>query len=132
MTTPTATSDRTELSRFDIVVVPFPFTDKAAAKRRPALVISDAKAFNRPAGHSVMAMITSAGNEPWPLDVPITDLKSAGLPSPSVVRMKLFTLDHRFVLRKAGKLAASDARAVEVTLAALMTPSPSSRPRRVR
>ena len=132
MTTPTATSDRTELSRFDIVVVPFPFTDKAAAKRRPALVISDAKAFNRPAGHSVMAMITSAGNEPWPLDVPITDLKSAGLPSPSVVRMKLFTLDHRFVLRKAGKLAASDARAVEVTLAALMTPSPSSRARRAR
>jgi mRNA interferase MazF len=132
MTTPTATSDRTAFSRFDVVVVPFPFTDKAAAKRRPALVISDAKAFNRPAGHSVMAMITSAGNEPWPLDTPITDLKSAGLPSPSVVRMKLFTLDHRLVLRKAGKLAASDVRAVEATLVALMTPSPSSRRKRAR
>jgi mRNA interferase MazF len=120
MTTPTAISERTEFSRFDIVVVPFPFTDKAAAKRRPALVISDAKAFNRPAGHSVMAMITSAGNEPWPLDVPVADLKSAGLPSPSVVRMKLFTLDHRLVLRKAGRLAVSDARLVEAALAALL------------
>ena len=132
MTTLTAISERTEFSRFDIVVVPFPFTDKAAAKRRPALVISDAKTFNRSAGHSVVAMITSGGNEPWPLDLPVTDLKSAGLPSPSVVRMKLFTLDHRFVLRKAGKLTAGDARAVEATLAALMTPSPSSRARRVR
>ena len=129
MTTPTATSDRTELSRFDIVVVPFPFTDKAAAKRRPALVISDARAFNRPANHSVMAMITSAGNEPWPLDTPITNLKSAGLPAPSVVRMKLFTLDHRFVLRKAGKLAAGDARSIESALAALLTPSAPTRAR---
>ena len=132
MTTLTATSDPVTPVRFDIVVVPFPFTDKAAQKRRPALVISDARAFNRPADHSVVAMITSSGNAPWPLDVPITDLKSAGLPSPSVVRMKLFTLDHRFVLRKAGKLAAGDARAVEAALAALMTPSPSSRGRRAR
>ena len=95
MTTPTAISDPVTPARFDIVVVPFPFTDKAAQKRRPALVISDSKAFNQPAGHSVMAMITSAGNAPWPLDTHITDLKSAGLSAPSVVRMKLFTLDHQ-------------------------------------
>ena len=108
---PTASFDR-----FDVLVVPFPFTDKAAEKRRPAVVISDGKAFNQPAGHSIMAMITSAGNAPWPLDTPITDLQSAGLPSPSVVRLKLFTLDHRFVLRKAGKLDAGDARPLEAAL----------------
>ena len=97
--------------RFDVVVVPFPFTDFAAAKRRPALVISDAKAFNLPAGHSVMAMITSAQNPPWPLDVPISDLNAAGLPAPSVVRMKLFTLDHRFIIAKRGKLSEKDRKA---------------------
>lgn len=108
---PTASFDR-----FDVVVVPFPFTDKAAEKRRPAVVLSDGKAFNQPAGHSVMAMITSVGNAPWPLDTAIADLKSAGLPAASVVRMKLFTLDHRFVLRKAGKLSAADAKKVDQAL----------------
>lgn len=102
--------------RFEVLVVPFPFTDSTAAKRRPALVLSDKKTFNAPAGHSVMAMITTAKNSAWPLDVAIGDIDSAGLPAPSIVRMKLFTLDHRFVLRRAGKLSAADARAVAAAL----------------
>jgi mRNA interferase MazF len=93
---------------FDVVRVPFPFTDRKAEKIRPALVVSDRAAFNRPAGHSVMAMITSAGHAPWPLDVPISDLKSAGLPAPSIVRFKLFTLDHRLVRGKLGRLGEGD------------------------
>ena len=106
--------------RFDVVVVPFPFTDSATAKRRPALVLSDEAAFNTPAGHSVMAMVTSAGNAPWPLDVTIADLPAAGLPAPSVVRMKLFTLDHRFVVRRAGRLFAKDRKAVVEALGKLL------------
>ena len=94
--------------RYDVVRVPFPFTDRQAEKNRPALVISDAAAFNRAAGHSVMAMITSEGHAPWPLDVPISDLKAAGLPAPSLVRFKLFTLDHRLVRGKLGRLAEKD------------------------
>jgi len=94
--------------RYDVVRVPFPFTDRQAEKIRPALVISDAATFNRPAGHSVMAMITSAEHAPWPLDVPISDLKAAGLPAPSLVRFKLFTLDHRLVRGKLGRLAEKD------------------------
>ena len=89
--------------RFTVVRVPFPFTDRDAAKNRPALVLSDAANFNTPAGHSVMAMITSAANAPWPLDCPVTDLKTAGLPAPSVVRFKLFTLDHRLVRGELGR-----------------------------
>lgn len=106
--------------RFDIVVVPFPFTDSATAKRRPALVISNAEAFNVPAGHSVMAMITSAGNAAWPLDVAITDGKAAGLVAASLVRMKLFTLDNRFVLRRLGQLAAADRKKVAAALKRLL------------
>lgn len=97
---------------FDVVVVPFPFTDRSTTKRRPALVLSDAGAFNRQAGHSVLAMITSATHSDWPLDVEITDLDSAGLPSASVVRMKLFTLADVLAIRKAGGLARVDRRAV--------------------
>ena len=93
---------------FDVVVVPFPFTDKTTTKRRPALILSDARAFNLQVGQAVMAMITSAKNSDWPLDIEILDLDSAGLPSPSIIRMKLFTLDEKLIIRKAGELANSD------------------------
>ncbi|MDY0072200.1 MAG: type II toxin-antitoxin system PemK/MazF family toxin [Thauera sp.] len=98
--------------RFTVVRVPFPFTDRNATKNRPALVLSAANCFNTPSGHSVMAMITSADNTPWPLDCAIGDLEAAGLPAPSVVRFKLFTLDHRLVRGALGALASGDANAV--------------------
>lgn len=62
--------------QFD-VVVPFPFTDVAATKRRPALVISDAKNFNSAQKQHVMAMITSQANAGWLLDVLIKDLAAS-------------------------------------------------------
>lgn len=106
--------------QFEVVRVPFPFTDRNSVKNRPALVISASKAFNTPAGHSVMTMITSADNDPWPLDCPIKDLKSAGLPVASVIRCKLFTLDHRLVRGSLGKLGTKDQAAVRDLLAHLL------------
>ncbi len=105
---------------FDVVVVPFPFTDRSSTKRRPALVLSGRDTFNHPSGHSVLAMITSAKQSRWPLDVEITDLDSAGLPSASVARMKLFTLADPLVIRKAGVLAKVDQRAVAESLVRLL------------
>lgn len=101
--------------RFDVVVVPFPFTDKAQVKRRPALIISNPR-FGSAAGHSVMAMVTSARNPAWPSDVAISDLAGAGLPAPSVVRMKLFTLDHRLIAGRCGALSDVDREGVEAVL----------------
>lgn len=106
--------------RFDVVKVPFPFTDKARIKKRPALVISDNARFNSLADHSVLAMITSADNPSWPLDVPISELSEAGLPAASVIRMKLFTLDHRFVLGQLGQLVTADRISVTRVLDALL------------
>ena len=106
--------------RFAVVRVPFPFTDRNATKNRPALVLSDATAFNIPAGHSVMAMITSQANAPCPLDCPIADLTAAGLPAPSKVRFKLFTLDHRLVRGELGKLSSTDAEVVRAGLSRLL------------
>ncbi|MEE7625856.1 type II toxin-antitoxin system PemK/MazF family toxin [Methylobacter sp. Wu8] len=96
---------------FSVVVVPFPFTDQDTTKRRPALVLSSTS-FNASVEHSVLAMITSAKNSNWLHDVNISDLNSAGLSSDSIIRMKLFTLDNRLIIRKAGVLADSDQQAV--------------------
>lgn len=104
---------------FDVVVVPFPFTDSAQTKRRPALVLSQRSNFSIKTEHSVLAMITSQKNEPWPLDCPIRNKKPSGLTAPSVVRMKLFTLDNRFILRKIGHLSKKDQTEVKQSLSQL-------------
>jgi mRNA interferase MazF len=111
--------------RFAVVSVPFPFTDRNAVKNRPAVVLSDPAEFNTPAGHSVMAMVTSAGNPPWPLDCPLSDLAAAGLPAPSKLRFKLFTLDHRLVRGQLGALSASDSLVIAAGLAKLLGAAPS-------
>lgn len=99
--------------RYDIVKVPFPFTDKPASKYRPALVLSSASQFNSVIEHSVMAMITSAKQSHWPLDTPIDDLSTTGLSSASIIRLKLFTLDHRLIVAKLGTLSLPDQSAFQ-------------------
>ncbi len=94
--------------RFTVVRVPFPFTDRDSAKNLPALVLSTSAAFNAASCHSVMAMITSSANARWPLDCALQDHAAAGLPAPSTVRFKLFTLDHRLVRGELGRLAQQD------------------------
>ncbi len=106
--------------RFDVVVVPFPFTDQHSEKRRPALVLSDAECFNEPTENCVMAMITSAKNPDWPLDVSIESISKAGLPAPSKVRMKIFTLDRRLIIKKTGALAGKDQEGVRESLEKLI------------
>ncbi len=105
------TSDGERIEAFDVVVVPFPYADRLAEKRRPALVISSRKL--GPYGLVWVAMITSAANEPWSCDVAIADLKRAGLPAPSVVRpAKIACIERTRIERRAGRLDKATARAV--------------------
>ncbi len=91
---------------WDVIVVPFPFVEKRGTKRRPALVLSK-KVFNQN-GHTVLAMITTRAHNPWPGDTRISEYESAGLSASCVIRLKLFTLDNRLILRKVGTLSAVD------------------------
>ena len=102
---------------WDVVIVPFPFTDRATEKRRPAVVLSE-KSFNRH-GHSLMAMITSS-RPLWPSDSPITNLASCGLSGACLVRLKLFTLDNRLIVRRIGHLSETDRTQVAGGLKALL------------
>lgn len=80
---------------WDIVKVPFPYTDRPVRQRRPVLVIAagELEAVN---GLLWLAMITSAANRGWPGDVAISDIKTAGLPIPSIVRpAKIATIEAR-------------------------------------
>src|SRR5262249_19250810 len=111
-TMPSKISDVPALEPFEVVVVPFPFSDIARTKRRPALVVSDHNRFNAPARHTVLAMITTAKAAIWTLDVLIEHPERGGLPGIPSVRMKLFTLDNRLIVKSLGHLSESDRRKV--------------------
>ncbi len=99
---------------FEVVVVPFPFTDTPEKKRRPALVLSR-RQFNA-SGATVLAMITSARHARWPGDVVLNDPPAVGLKHASVVRLKLFTLDNRLIDQVIGRLPENGRDAVEQVL----------------
>jgi mRNA interferase MazF len=93
----------------DVALVRFPFSDLAATKKRPALVL--ARTVRSPRyGLVSVAMITSqveslalAG------DVLLRDWKGAGLLHPSLLRLaKVATVDAELIEKVIGKLASPD------------------------
>jgi len=68
----------------------------------------------------VLAMITSQKNPDWTLDTKIAGNRQAGLTAPSKVRMKLFTLDNRLIVKKIGALTGNDKKAVIKALQRLL------------
>jgi mRNA-degrading endonuclease toxin of MazEF toxin-antitoxin module len=103
----------------EIAIVPFPFTDMAVAKPRPALVLS-AHGSNEASGNTIFAMITTAARSRWPQDVLLADAAACGLNVTSIVRVKLFTLDNRLISRKIGALSARDRASVRRMLRNLL------------
>ena len=100
---------------WDLIRVPFPYTNRPVQQRRPALVIATPDTPGAPALLWVL-MITSAANRPWPSDVQISDLEAAGLPAPSVIRTaKIATIETRDAER-IGQLPPDDRLQVTATL----------------
>jgi mRNA interferase MazF len=109
-------SSKARYAPWDIVVVPFPYTDRGSDKRRPALVISQT-ALEKEHTLTWLLMITSRDNRGWAGDVEISGVRNAGLPAPSIVRpAKIATVDTDRIVRRLGKLSSPDRRAVLDTL----------------
>jgi mRNA interferase MazF len=107
-------------NRFDVVAVPFPYTDRPRLQRRPALVISH-PAFEERFGLLWVLMITAAENAGWPDDVAIPDHAAAGLPIPSIIRpSKIATIEAaRAQLR--GRIGGATAAAVQTAVSGYIT-----------
>ena len=106
-------------NQYDVVVVPFPFTEKLASKRRPAIVISHPESMGE--GRLILAMVTSSQHEPWPQDVLVRDIEAAGLTIPCRIRFKVFTLDCELIVRTLGHLSKQDKASVQSSLRKVFT-----------
>ncbi len=111
------------MTPFDLVLLPFPFTDLSAAKQRPALVLAAFRPRRLPE-HLVVAMVTSnLDGIAFPFDLLLKDWRPAGLPKPSLVRLsKLVTLERQLVRRKLGTLTTADQSAVRSHFRSLFQP----------
>lgn len=91
-------------NQFDIILVPFPFTDKNVSKKRPAIVLNN-RNYQIKTNHLILAMITSAKNSRWENDFEIKEIESTGLKTNCFIRYKIFSLDERLILKKVGTIS---------------------------
>ena len=93
----------------DVVVIPFPFSDLSATKRRPAFVVTAL-----PGNDVILCQITSqAIANPSAIVVTAGDFSVGGLNRDSHIRPdRLFTADSRIIAYRAGALTPSKVREV--------------------
>jgi mRNA interferase MazF len=100
---------------FEIVEVPFPFSDQKTTKRRKALVISNEE-FQSKNNALILIMITSATHSHWVGDINIEHWQTAGLKKPCIARLKIFTLDSALVIGSVGYLIKPDQEQITVSI----------------
>lgn len=89
---------------FDVVAAPFPYVERPIKRRRPCLIIAT------PAEGKLawVLMITSEANQRWKGDVRISNLTTAGLKSPSLIRTAKIATVEVENLKRIGSLAPFD------------------------
>lgn len=102
----------------DVVVIPFPFSDLSASKRRPALVVA-----NLGGNDVILCQITSvARNDRFSISLIRSDFKDGKLRVESRIRPnRLFTADRSIIEYKAGTLTNEKVKVIEQTLIDIFT-----------
>lgn len=96
----------------DVVLVPFPFTDQTAAKRRPAVIVSS-RAYNLARLDVMVMAVTSQVRETSGLgEVRLDGWETAGLLKPSVVKPVVATMERGLIIRRLGALSGDDQAAL--------------------
>ena len=92
----------------DVVLVPFPFSDQAGLKKRPAVVISGAEYNGQGADFIILAITSRMHERPRLGELLLQDWQAAGLIKPSILKPVFATIEQRLVIRVMGSLSPSD------------------------
>lgn len=93
--------------KWEIILVPFPFTDLTTTKKRPALIISPNE-YNKHLDVVITFITSKLDLESKIGDYKIKDWEFSNLPKPSMLRMKFATIDKSMIIKKLGKLTDKD------------------------
>lgn len=111
---PTASSEV-----WDVIKVPFPYTNRPVQQYRPALVVARHRQPGSPALLWVL-MITSASHRRWSGDIGISDLPMAGLPAASIIRSAKIATIEAAEAERIGCLPDADRAAVRGQIAGML------------
>ena len=104
----------------DVVLVPFPFTDQAGIKKRPAVIISSA-AYNTAQRDLVIMAVTSQSRSSGAFgDALVADWQAAGLIKPSAIKPVITTIEQALVIRRLGQLTTEDQQALRNAIAKIV------------
>ncbi len=96
----------------DVLLVPFPFTDQAGTKKRPAVIISSA-AYNNAHRDLVIMAVTSQLRTSGGLgEALVANWQAAGLIKPSAIKPVITTIEQALVIRRLGQLTSEDQQAL--------------------
>ena len=92
----------------DIVLVPFPFTDQSAVKKRPAVIISSDDYNRRRPDIIIMAVTSQIHSANYYGDITVKNWHQSGLLKPSIIKPILTTIEKGLLLKSLGRLTDSD------------------------
>lgn len=97
---------------WDVILVPFPFTNLSRVKKRPALIISP-DSYNSDRDVIILFITSNIHAYPKPGDHLIEFWQESGLPKPSMTKMKFATIATTIIDKKIGSLHNSDRSAIK-------------------
>src|SRR5690348_13303871 len=103
--------------QYDVISVPFPYTDRATFERRPALVVSN-PAYQDRVELLRVVINTAAHNRGWKGDVVIADHRAARLSIPSIIRPDKVATVEAARAKFRGKVSTGTAAAVAAAVTA--------------
>lgn len=97
------------VSRGDVVLVDYPFSDRTGSKVRPALIVQS-DALNRRITDTILAAISRSTHRPSTeqlfIDISSPDGRQTGLRQNSMIQCEnLLTYDQRLIITKIGELS---------------------------
>lgn len=99
------------VSRGDVVMVDWLYSDRSGSKKRPAVVVQ-ADAFNHLLDDTILAVVTSSGRRrigaatQFEIDIATPDGRMLGLSINSIVQCEnLVTIDRKLIYRIRGRLS---------------------------
>lgn len=96
------------LQRGDVVLIPFPYTDLAATKTRPVVVVSS-HIYHSARPDLLLMYVSSQLSQANPIiDYVLADWKGAGLLKPSFVRPKVAAIEPTLIVHRVGALTEKD------------------------
>jgi len=104
----------------DVVLVPFPFTDQTATKKRPAVVISS-DGYNKARPDVILIAVTGHLSHYSRIgEVVVSDWKETGLLKTSTIKPILATVEKSLIIRTLGNLSQPDLVALKNALKVIL------------